>query len=172
MHTFSLTDTFNKDAVGLLIHFLSRLFIRTDSEIFEDAVELQQFFIKIRDELCKNGEILLSSSLNYTLKHLNSDVEQEKREKIPKEIEEDKQKTEEEKGGKCEVFFFPTMCRTGSGVCDVKFISLFCCLKMARKPKACRKTWRRSETTSRTAATKTTRTTSGSSSTWSRRSPT
>lgn len=69
---------------------------RTDSEIFEDAVELQQFFIKIRDELCKNGEILLSSSLNYTLKHLHSDVEQEKREKTPKEIEEDKQKMEEE----------------------------------------------------------------------------
>ncbi|KAK1901981.1 Protein polybromo-1 [Dissostichus eleginoides] len=54
---------------------------RTDSEIFEDAVELQQFFIKIRDELCKNGEILLSTSLNYTSKHLHSDVEQEKREK-------------------------------------------------------------------------------------------
>uniref|UniRef100_A0A8C3A8C3 Protein polybromo-1 n=1 Tax=Cyclopterus lumpus TaxID=8103 RepID=A0A8C3A8C3_CYCLU len=69
---------------------------RTDSEIFEDAVELQQFFIKIRDELCKNGEILQSSSLNYTSKHLHSDVEQEKREKIPKEIEEDKLKTEEE----------------------------------------------------------------------------
>lgn len=59
-------------------------------------MELQQFFIKIRDELCKNGEILLSTSLNYTLKHLHSDVEQEKREKIPKEIEEDKQKKEEE----------------------------------------------------------------------------
>uniref|UniRef100_A0A667YBF2 Protein polybromo-1 n=1 Tax=Myripristis murdjan TaxID=586833 RepID=A0A667YBF2_9TELE len=69
---------------------------RTDSEIFEDAVELQQFFIKIRDELCKNGEILLSSALNYTAKHLHSDVEQEKREKLPKEIEEDKQKREEE----------------------------------------------------------------------------
>uniref|UniRef100_A0A671VQD7 Protein polybromo-1 n=1 Tax=Sparus aurata TaxID=8175 RepID=A0A671VQD7_SPAAU len=69
---------------------------RTDSEIFEDAVELQQFFIKIRDELCKNGEILLSSALNYTVKHLHSDVDQEKREKFPKEIEEDKQKTEEE----------------------------------------------------------------------------
>ncbi|XP_040889763.1 polybromo 1, like isoform X5 [Toxotes jaculatrix] len=69
---------------------------RTDSEIFEDAVELQQFFIKIRDELCKNGEILLSSAVNYTLKHLHSDVEQEKREKIPKEIEEDKQKKAEE----------------------------------------------------------------------------
>ncbi|XP_040015551.1 polybromo 1, like isoform X2 [Xiphias gladius] len=73
---------------------------RTDSEIFEDAVELQQFFIKIRDELCKNGEILLSSALNYTLKHLHSDVEQEKREKIPKEIEEDKQKKEEEEENK------------------------------------------------------------------------
>ncbi|XP_071761621.1 polybromo 1, like [Centroberyx gerrardi] len=69
---------------------------RTDSEIFEDAVELQQFFIKIRDELCKNGEILLSSALNYTSKHLHSDVEQEKREKLPREIEEDKQKREEE----------------------------------------------------------------------------
>lgn len=73
---------------------------RTDSEIFEDAVELQQFFIKIRDELCKNGEILLSSALNYTTKHLHSDVEQEKREKIPKEMEEDKQKMEEEEENK------------------------------------------------------------------------
>lgn len=80
---------------------------RTDSEIFEDAVELQQFFIKIRDELCKNGEILMSTALSYTLKHLHNDVEQEKREKIPKEIEEDKQKKaeeaeEEEKGEKNE----------------------------------------------------------------------
>ncbi|XP_046881152.1 polybromo 1, like isoform X1 [Hypomesus transpacificus] len=69
---------------------------RTDSEIFEDAVELQHFFIKIRDELCKNGEILLTPALSYTHKHLNSDVEQEKREKLPKEMEEDKQKREEE----------------------------------------------------------------------------
>lgn len=78
---------------------------RTDSEIFEDSVELQQFFIKIRDELCKNGEILLSSALNYTLKHLHSDVEQEKREKIPKEIEEDKQRTKEDEEfkGVCEL---------------------------------------------------------------------
>ncbi|XP_029006635.1 protein polybromo-1-like isoform X2 [Betta splendens] len=75
---------------------------RTDSEIFEDAVELQQFFIKIRDELCKNGEILLSTALNYTLKHLHSDVEQEKREKIPQEIEEDKQKKDDEERGKDE----------------------------------------------------------------------
>ncbi|XP_049589995.1 protein polybromo-1 isoform X4 [Syngnathus scovelli] len=68
---------------------------RTDSEVFDDAVELQQFFIKIRDELCKNGEILQTTALNYTLKHLHNDVEQEKREKIPKEIEEDKDKEDE-----------------------------------------------------------------------------
>lgn len=85
---------------------------RTDSEIFEDAVELQQFFIKIRDELCKNGEILQTSSLNYTLKHLHSDVEQEKREKIPKEIEEDKQKTEEEENKGVCVLTFGLMHRT------------------------------------------------------------
>ncbi|KAM4613208.1 protein polybromo-1-like [Polymixia lowei] len=70
---------------------------RTDSEIFEDAVELQQFFIRIRDELCKNGEILLSPALSYTSKHLHSDVEKEKKEKLPKEFEEDKLKREEEK---------------------------------------------------------------------------
>ncbi|KAJ8378965.1 hypothetical protein AAFF_G00232590 [Aldrovandia affinis] len=70
---------------------------RTDSEIFEDAVELQQFFIKIRDELCKNGEILLSVALSYTHKHLHNDVEKEKKEKLPKEMEEDKLKREEEK---------------------------------------------------------------------------
>ncbi|KAM9443718.1 protein polybromo-1 isoform 2-T3 [Clarias gariepinus] len=70
---------------------------RTDSEIFEDAVELQHFFIRIRDELCKNGEILLSPALSYTSKHLHSDVEKEKKEKLPKEFEEDKLKREEEK---------------------------------------------------------------------------
>uniref|UniRef100_A0AAY4E4V6 Protein polybromo-1 n=1 Tax=Denticeps clupeoides TaxID=299321 RepID=A0AAY4E4V6_9TELE len=70
---------------------------RTDSEIFEDSVELQQFFIRIRDELCKNGEILLTPALSYTGKHLHSDVDKEKKEKLPKELEEDKLKREEEK---------------------------------------------------------------------------
>lgn len=72
---------------------------RTDSEIFEDAVELQHFFIRIRDELCKNGEILMSPALSYTSKHLHSDVEKEKKKKLPKEFEEDKIKREEEKRG-------------------------------------------------------------------------
>ena len=62
-------------------------------------MELQQFFIRIRDELCKNGEILMSPALSYTSKHLHSDVEKEKKEKLPKEFEEDKIKREEEKRG-------------------------------------------------------------------------
>ncbi|XP_076003333.1 LOW QUALITY PROTEIN: protein polybromo-1-like [Genypterus blacodes] len=70
---------------------------RTDSEIFEDSVELQHFLVRIRDELCKNGEILMSPALSYTSKHLHSDVEKEKKEKLPKEFEEDKLKREEEK---------------------------------------------------------------------------
>uniref|UniRef100_A0A672IS18 Protein polybromo-1 n=1 Tax=Salarias fasciatus TaxID=181472 RepID=A0A672IS18_SALFA len=70
---------------------------RTDSEIFEDAVELQQFFIRIRDELCKNGEILMSPALSYTSRHLHNDVDKEKKDKLPKEFEEDKIKREEEK---------------------------------------------------------------------------
>ncbi|XP_063070852.1 polybromo 1, like isoform X3 [Engraulis encrasicolus] len=69
---------------------------RTDSEIFEDSVELQQFFVKMRDELCKNGEILMSPALSYSAKHLHNDVEQEKREKLPREMEEDRLKKEEE----------------------------------------------------------------------------
>uniref|UniRef100_A0A3B3ID07 BAH domain-containing protein n=1 Tax=Oryzias latipes TaxID=8090 RepID=A0A3B3ID07_ORYLA len=70
---------------------------RTDSKIFEDAEELQFFLIKTRDELCKNGEILMSTALRYTLKHLQSDVDLEKREKIPREIEEDKKKAKEKR---------------------------------------------------------------------------
>ncbi|KAI5109113.1 polybromo 1, like isoform X1, partial [Silurus meridionalis] len=70
---------------------------RTDSEIFEDSIELQQFFMKIRDELCKNGEILLSPALSYTSRHLHADVDQEKREKLPQEIEEDRLKVEEDR---------------------------------------------------------------------------
>lgn len=41
----------------------------------------------------------MSPALSYTSKHLHSDVEKEKKEKLPKEFEEDKIKREEEKRG-------------------------------------------------------------------------
>lgn len=43
----------------------------------------------------------MSPALSYTSKHLHSDVEKEKKEKFPKELEEDKLKREEEKRGNC-----------------------------------------------------------------------
>lgn len=64
-------------------------------------MELQHFLIRIRDELCKNGEILMSPALSYSSKHLHGDVDKEKKEKLPKELEEDKIKREEEKQGLC-----------------------------------------------------------------------
>lgn len=41
----------------------------------------------------------MSPALSYSAKHLHSDVEKEKKEKLPKEFEEDKIKREEEKRG-------------------------------------------------------------------------
>lgn len=76
-------------------------------------MELQQFFIKIRDELCKNGEILLTPALSYTSKHLHSDVEKEKKEKLPKEIEEDQLKREEEKKGTVRQVSISTQSKVG-----------------------------------------------------------
>lgn len=63
---------------------------RTDSQAFEDSIEMQQFFIRLRNELCKNGERLQSPALNYTEADLNASVENLKQEKLPFEQEDDK----------------------------------------------------------------------------------
>jgi protein polybromo-1 len=42
--------------------------------LYKDAYELQRFFIQRRDELCKNGEYLLSGALAYKLGSLDSYV--------------------------------------------------------------------------------------------------
>jgi len=44
-------------------------------QLYEDAVEMQMFFIRRRDEVCKNGEILLTPALSYTEKHLSTVIE-------------------------------------------------------------------------------------------------
>lgn len=43
----------------------------------------------------------MSPALSYSGKHLHGDVDKEKKEKLPKEFEEDKLKREEEKRGAC-----------------------------------------------------------------------
>nr|XP_039251471.1 protein polybromo-1-like isoform X2 [Styela clava] len=68
---------------------------RTDSEVYEDAVELQKFFIRYRDQLCKNGEILSSPALAYTSKILQNELDVEKQEKLPgEELEDEEGKNE------------------------------------------------------------------------------
>lgn len=67
--------------------------------MYEDAVEMQIFFIKTRDELCKNGEMLLTPALSYTERHLSLALESEQKEKQEQEKVEDeeKKKVSEEK---------------------------------------------------------------------------
>ncbi|KAK4337204.1 hypothetical protein RND71_043303 [Anisodus tanguticus] len=63
---------------------------RTDSQAFEDSIEMQQYFIRLRNELCRNGERLQSPALNYTEADLNASVENLRQEKLPfeKDVEE------------------------------------------------------------------------------------
>ncbi|RWS21651.1 Protein polybromo-1-like protein, partial [Leptotrombidium deliense] len=66
----------------------ARKFSRTDSQAFEDSIELQTYFIRLRNDLCKNGENFISSALNYTEADLNAAVEMLKSEKLPLEQQE------------------------------------------------------------------------------------
>ena len=48
---------------------------RTDSQLYEDSADLQKFFIQTREQLCKNGEVLLTPALSYQEVHLLRDLE-------------------------------------------------------------------------------------------------
>jgi len=73
----------------------AREFSRLDSQLYEDAVEMQKYFIKTRDELCKNGELLLTPALSYTEKHLSFALDLEQKEKSKAEKEQMKEEDEE-----------------------------------------------------------------------------
>ncbi|CAL1527080.1 unnamed protein product [Lymnaea stagnalis] len=70
---------------------------RTDSQLYEDAVEMQTFFIKTRDELCKNGEMVLTPALSYTERHLTLALEKEQKEKQEQEKQDQEKQEEGEK---------------------------------------------------------------------------
>ena len=53
---------------------------------------MQMFFIKTRDELCRNGEVLLTPALSYTERHLQAALEIERMEKAEAEQREDEEK--------------------------------------------------------------------------------
>nr|XP_022295788.1 protein polybromo-1-like isoform X7 [Crassostrea virginica] len=70
----------------------ARRLSRTDSQLYEDAVEMQMFFIKQRDEICRNGERLLTPALSYQEKHLTAALDTEKQSKLEQEQKEDEDK--------------------------------------------------------------------------------
>lgn len=51
-------------------------------------MELEQWFVKERDELCRNT--LLSPALSYTLEDVQKDVDSERKDKLAHEVEERK----------------------------------------------------------------------------------
>ncbi|EEC07487.1 polybromo-1, putative [Ixodes scapularis] len=61
---------------------------RTDSQAFEDSVELQSYFIRLRDELCSQGEVLQSPALNFGQSDLTQNVDAMRAQKLPLEQQE------------------------------------------------------------------------------------
>lgn len=78
---YKRVDSFQDDVFQCLER--ARKLSRTDSQIFEDAVELQAFFIRKRDEVCK--DVITSAALAYTAMHLSSHVEADRQAKLIKE---------------------------------------------------------------------------------------
>ena len=77
-------DSFQEDVFSCLER--ARKLSRTDSQPFEDSIELQAFFIRTRDEVTKNGDLLHSSALNYNLEDLATQVTELKKVKSQQEI--------------------------------------------------------------------------------------
>lgn len=77
-------DRFQEDVFTCLER--ARRLSRTDSQPFEDSVELQAFFLRTRDEATRSGDLLHSPALNYTLLDLSSQVAELKRVKQQQEL--------------------------------------------------------------------------------------
>uniref|UniRef100_A0AAG5D381 Polybromo-1 n=1 Tax=Anopheles atroparvus TaxID=41427 RepID=A0AAG5D381_ANOAO len=80
-------DAFQEDIFCCLER--ARRLSRTDSQVFEDSIELQSFFIKKRDDLCQNSQVLESPALSYNAMHLSAAVESLRQCKLLQEEEAD-----------------------------------------------------------------------------------
>lgn len=97
---------------------------RTDSQVFEDSVELQLFFIKRRDELCKNGDVLSSPALQYSEADLQASVETLRAQKLPREQQEAELEIKQEK-----VMYFFNEILSCTFAFLLKADSVHCCKK-------------------------------------------
>lgn len=75
-------DRFQEDVFTCLER--ARKLSRTDSQPFEDSVELQAFFLRTRDDITR--DLLQSPALNYTLLDLSAQVAELKRIKQQQEL--------------------------------------------------------------------------------------
>ena len=57
--------------------------------MYEDATELQVFFVTQRDTFCKDGQMFMSPALNFTKRKLLSQIEEEKKAKQKEEEKDD-----------------------------------------------------------------------------------
>lgn len=83
-------DIFQEDVFSCLDR--ARRLSRTDSQVFEDSMELQDFFIRKRDELCK--DVLTSPALSYSAMHLRASVEAIRQAKLLQEEQEQEHENE------------------------------------------------------------------------------
>lgn len=83
-------DIFQDDVFSCLER--ARRLSRTDSQIFEDSIELQSFFIRKRDEACKG--VLTSPALSYNAMHLSASAESVRQTKLLQEEQENEQENE------------------------------------------------------------------------------
>ncbi|XP_046750131.1 protein polybromo-1 isoform X6 [Diprion similis] len=77
-------DRFQEDVFSCLER--ARKLSRSDSQPFEDSVELQAFFLRTRDDVTRSGDLLHSPALNYTLLDLSAQVADLKRTKLQQEL--------------------------------------------------------------------------------------
>ncbi|KAF4526534.1 hypothetical protein B566_EDAN005901 [Ephemera danica] len=103
-------DLFQEDMFACLDR--ARRLSRSDSQVFEDAIELQAYFIKQRllfffipmvicnrslwthrDELCRGGDLLHSPALRYSAQELAASLEALRQEKALRELPEEEGET-------------------------------------------------------------------------------
>lgn len=77
-------DTFQDDFFACLDR--ARRLSRTDSQVFEDSVELQSYFIRQRDEVCRGGDLLASPALAFSVTDLAQAIEATKHSKLVQEV--------------------------------------------------------------------------------------
>lgn len=80
-------DRFQEDVFAVLEK--AREISRSDSEMYDDAVELQQLFLSQRDKLCKDGERFVSPALVIIKRHLSQELDEERKTKAEAEAKED-----------------------------------------------------------------------------------